>query len=55
MLPMALSTGEGSEVWVPMGMSVIGGLTVSTFMTLFLMPVLYSVFSRWLVPANHPA
>ena len=55
MLPMALSTGEGSEVWVPMGMSVIGGLAVSTLMTLFLMPVLYSVFSRWLVPANHPA
>ncbi|PKL49459.1 MAG: hypothetical protein CVV42_05590 [Candidatus Riflebacteria bacterium HGW-Riflebacteria-2] len=52
MMPMALSTGEGSEVWVPMGMSVIGGLLVSTLMTLFLMPVLYSLFSRWLVPAK---
>lgn len=55
MLPMAMSTGEGSEIWVPMGMSVIGGLAVSTLMTLFLMPVLYTLFSRWLVPANHPA
>lgn len=52
MMPMALSTGEGSEVWVPMGISVIGGLLVSTLMTLFLMPVLYSLFSRWLVPAK---
>lgn len=52
MLPMALSTGEGSEVWVPMGMSVIGGLAVSTLMTLFLMPVIYLLFSRWLVPAR---
>ncbi|PKL43639.1 MAG: hypothetical protein CVV41_07650 [Candidatus Riflebacteria bacterium HGW-Riflebacteria-1] len=55
MMPMALSRGEGSEIWVPMGMSVIGGLIVSTMMTLFFMPVLYSLFSRWLVPANHPA
>ena len=55
MLPMATSTGEGSEVWVPMGISVIGGLVVSTIMTLYLMPVLYQIFRRWLVPANHPA
>ncbi|HOI89903.1 MAG TPA: efflux RND transporter permease subunit [Candidatus Rifleibacterium sp.] len=52
MLPMAMSTGEGSEVWVPLSLSVIGGLVVSTFMTLLLMPVLYSLFSRWLVPAQ---
>ncbi|EKD81691.1 MAG: hypothetical protein ACD_39C01687G0003 [uncultured bacterium] len=55
MMPMALSSGEGSEIWVPMGISVIGGLLVSTMMTLFFMPVLYSLLSRWLVPANHPA
>lgn len=52
MMPMALSTGEGSEVWVPMGISVIGGLIVSTLMTLFFMPTLYSIFSRWLLPAK---
>ena len=49
MLPMALSTGDGSEVWVPIGLSVIGGLFVSTIMTLVLMPVLYSLLQRWLV------
>jgi HAE1 family hydrophobic/amphiphilic exporter-1 len=52
MMPMALSTGEGSEVWVPLSLSVIGGLVVSTMMTLLLMPVLYSLLSRWLVPAR---
>ncbi len=50
MLPMALSSGDGSEVWVPLSLSVIGGLIVSTLMTLLLMPVLYSLFSRWLLP-----
>jgi HAE1 family hydrophobic/amphiphilic exporter-1 len=50
MMPMALSRGEGSEVWVPIGLTVIGGLIVSAAMTLLLMPVLYSLFSRWLVP-----
>lgn len=46
MLPMALSTGEGSEMWHPMGIVVIGGLLVSTFVTLFVVPVLYGLFSR---------
>lgn len=49
MTPMALSTGEGSEIWVPLSMSVIGGLVISTFMTMVLMPVLYSIFSRRLL------
>ncbi|MEW6708618.1 MAG: efflux RND transporter permease subunit [Candidatus Riflebacteria bacterium] len=52
MVPMALSTGDGSEVWVPIGLSVIGGLFVSTIMTLVLMPVLYSLLQKWLVPAD---
>ena len=46
MIPMALSTSEGSEIWVPMGIVVIGGLTVSTFVTLIIVPVLYAVMSR---------
>ena len=43
MLPLALSTGAGSEIWKPMGISVIGGLTCSTILTLFIVPALYSV------------
>jgi CzcA family heavy metal efflux pump len=44
MMPLALSRGEGSEIWVPFAITVIGGLFVGTVITLVLMPVLYSVF-----------
>lgn len=46
MVPMAMSTSEGSELWQGMGIVVIGGLTVSTFVTLIVVPVLYAIFSR---------
>ncbi|MDR1679903.1 MAG: efflux RND transporter permease subunit [Prevotellaceae bacterium] len=46
MVPMALSTAEGSETWVPMGIVVIGGATVSTLLTLLIVPVFYAVMSR---------
>ena len=46
MVPMALSTSEGSEMWVPMGIVVIGGATVSTLVTLIIVPVLYAAMSR---------
>ena len=46
MLPMALSTGEGSEMWRPLGIVVIGGLLVSTFVTLVIVPVVYGILSR---------
>ena len=45
MVPMAISSGEGSEMWRPLGVSVIGGLTVSTILTLILVPVLYCSFA----------
>ena len=44
MIPMAVSTGEGSAMWRPLGIAVIGGLTVSTILTLLLVPVLYCAF-----------
>ncbi|MBE0663338.1 MAG: efflux RND transporter permease subunit [Bacteroidales bacterium] len=46
MLPLALSTGEGSEIWSPMGITVIGGLVFSTLITMVLIPVMYAVLSR---------
>ena len=46
MLPLALSTGSGSELWRPMGIAVIGGLVFSTLVTLILVPVVYAIFSR---------
>lgn len=45
MVPMALGTGEGAELWRPMGVAVIGGLTFSTILTLLFVPVLYCVFA----------
>ena len=45
MLPMALGTGEGAEMWVSLGMTVCWGLTVSTLVTLVLIPTVYCVFA----------
>lgn len=45
MVPMAVGTGEGAELWRPMGTAVIGGLTFSTILTLLFVPVLYCSFA----------
>ncbi len=45
MVPMAMGSGEGSEMWRPMGVAVIGGLTFSTILTLLFVPTLYCVFA----------
>lgn len=45
MIPMAIGGGQGSEMWKPMGVAVIGGLTVSTVLTLVIVPVLYCIFA----------
>ena len=44
MLPLAVSQYDGSEVWRPLGITMIGGLLVSTLVTLVLVPTMYSVF-----------
>ena len=45
MIPMAIGGGQGSEMWSPMAIAVIGGLTISTVLTLILIPTLYCVFA----------
>lgn len=45
MVPMAIGTGEGAEMWRPMGVAVIGGLTFSTILTLLFVPTLYTIFA----------
>lgn len=52
MLPMALNHGEGSEMWRPMAWAVIGGLTVSTVLTLLLIPTLYCTVAGREVKGN---
>lgn len=45
MVPMAVGTGEGAEMWRPMGTAVIGGLTFSTILTLLFVPTMYTIFA----------
>ncbi|WP_240432184.1 efflux RND transporter permease subunit [Pedobacter chitinilyticus] len=45
-LPMALSTSAGAEVQKPLATVVIGGLITATFLTLFVLPLLYMIFNR---------
>jgi len=56
LLPMAMGFGEGSEVRTPMAITVIGGLVVSTLLTLVVIPVVYSLMDRkrWPVAAGEP-
>ena len=51
MLPLAIGMGNGAEMWQPMGIAIIGGLTLSTILPLVAVPILYYVFmgrsERW--------
>ena len=46
MLPMALSTSEGSETWQPMGVAVIGGMVFSTIITMLIVPAVYASVNK---------
>lgn len=45
MVPLAIGTGQGSEMWRGMGLTVAWGLSISTLITLVIVPTLYSVFA----------
>jgi len=47
MVPLATSTQEGSELMKPMAIAVVGGLMVSTILTLVVIPVIYNIFDRF--------
>lgn len=46
LIPLALGIGEGTEINQPMGITVIGGMISSTFLTLYVIPIVYSLFDR---------
>jgi len=52
MIPMAISKSEGSEMWCPLGMTVVWGLSVSSLITLFVIPTVYCLFAQWQLNAK---
>ena len=54
LLPMAVAGGEGSELRVPLAVTVIGGLLASTLLTLLVIPVTYSLLDRRRLPQDRP-
>ncbi|MCL2683222.1 MAG: efflux RND transporter permease subunit [Bacteroidales bacterium] len=44
MLPVAIGIGEGSEIWQPMGIAIVGGMVFSTILTMIVVPVIYTMF-----------
>ena len=46
LVPLALGIGEGTEINQPMAVTVIGGLISSTFLTLYIVPIIYSLFDK---------
>jgi predicted RND superfamily exporter protein len=62
MLPLALGIGEGSELMQPLAIAVVGGLSVSTVLTLFVVPSAYVIFDSgaerlgaWITGRRRPA
>lgn len=52
LVPMAFKKGQGAENWNPLGATIMGGLLVSTIVTLVLVPVIYSLLERRAEPAG---
>jgi HAE1 family hydrophobic/amphiphilic exporter-1 len=47
MIPMAIGQGEGAEMWHSLGITVAWGLSVSTLVTLVIIPTIYTSFATW--------
>ena len=45
-LPLAFARGAGCEVRIPLGMVIVGGMTIGTIFTLFVVPVVYVYFNK---------
>jgi HAE1 family hydrophobic/amphiphilic exporter-1 len=47
MLPLAMTKGEGEQLWGPMGKTALGGLLVSSVVTMVLVPTIYIIIAKW--------
>ncbi|MEC7984362.1 MAG: efflux RND transporter permease subunit, partial [Myxococcota bacterium] len=54
MLPLALTKGEGEQLWGPMGKTALGGLLISSVITLVLVPTLYYIIERFKIRSKRP-
>ncbi|KKK76055.1 hypothetical protein LCGC14_2867550, partial [marine sediment metagenome] len=54
LIPMLISTGIGAEIQKPLATVIVGGLFTATFLTLFVLPVLYAKFSKQFYQINRP-
>ncbi len=52
LLPLAIGFGDGAELRAPMGITVIGGLLISTLLTLLVIPVMYAILDRKQYPSE---
>ncbi len=55
LIPMAIGLGEGGELVAPMALSIMGGLASGTLFTLFVVPVIYSIFTGYRPPVREEA
>lgn len=53
-MPLALGIGAGAEIQQPLAVTVMGGLSSSTLLTLYVVPILYNALSRDRVPEQPP-
>jgi multidrug efflux pump len=54
-LPLALSTGAGAESRIQIGWVIVGGMSLGTLLTIFVVPTMYSIFARKSVPGAKTA
>ena len=47
LMPLSILKGDGSEIFAPISITLLGGLFVSTFLTLLIIPAWYSVLDGW--------
>jgi len=54
-LPLALATGAGAESRIQIGWVIVGGMSLGTLLTVFVVPTMYSLFARKKIPGANTA